>query len=88
MNRFAALDHSTSKKSNNSETQELKTSDTQIPKSKADSDVVFFGAHKSRMFRDTFKRIALDEGTTLSALIGEMGDMLLRSRGKHPLGER
>lgn len=32
--------------------------------------------------------LALDENTTVQALIGESIDMLLRARGKHPFGER
>jgi hypothetical protein len=32
--------------------------------------------------------LALDENTTLQALLGESLDMLLRARGKHSFGER
>lgn len=40
---------------------------------------------------DTFKElhhIALDEESSLTALVLEALDMLARSRGKHPFGER
>jgi len=36
----------------------------------------------------TLNIIAAEEGTSLQALMGEAFDLLLRSRGKHPFGER
>lgn len=33
-------------------------------------------------------QLALDEQTTIQALLGEALDLLMRSRGKHPFGER
>lgn len=32
--------------------------------------------------------MAIEEGSTLQALMGEAFDLLMRSRGKHPFGER
>jgi hypothetical protein len=32
--------------------------------------------------------IAIEEGTTVQALMGEAFDLLMRARGKHPFGER
>lgn len=32
--------------------------------------------------------LAVEEGTTVQALMGEAFDMLLRARGRHPFGER
>ena len=34
------------------------------------------------------KIMAIEEATSLQALMGEAFDLLLRSRGKHPFGER
>jgi len=32
--------------------------------------------------------MAIEEGTTVQALMGEAFDLLMRARGKHPFGER
>ncbi|MHB8283334.1 MAG: ribbon-helix-helix domain-containing protein [Caulobacteraceae bacterium] len=34
------------------------------------------------------KQLALDEKTTVQALVGEGVDLLMRSRSKHPFGEK
>lgn len=34
------------------------------------------------------RQLALDEDTTMQALLGEAIDLLMRDRGKHPFGER
>ncbi|MHB8283897.1 MAG: ribbon-helix-helix domain-containing protein [Caulobacteraceae bacterium] len=34
------------------------------------------------------KQLALDENTTVQALVGEGVDLLMRSRSKHPFGEK
>jgi hypothetical protein len=44
----------------------------------------YFTADLSRALR----QIALDEGTSLQALIGEAVDLLLKTRGLRALGER
>lgn len=36
----------------------------------------------------TLRQMALDEDTTMQALLGEAVDLLMRARGKHPFGER
>jgi hypothetical protein len=36
----------------------------------------------------TLGRLAIDEDTTMQALIGEAVDLLMESRGKHRFGER
>ena len=46
--------------------------------------VGYFSEAMSRQFR----MLAVEEDTTVQALLGEALDMLLRARGKHPFGER
>jgi hypothetical protein len=36
----------------------------------------------------TLNIMAIEEGTSLQSLMGEAFDLLLKSRGKHPFGER
>ena len=36
----------------------------------------------------SLRQMALDEDTTMQALLGEAIDLLMRDRGKHPFGER
>jgi hypothetical protein len=36
----------------------------------------------------TLRQLALDEGSSVQALVGEGLDLLMRARGKHPFGER
>ncbi len=38
--------------------------------------------------RRALHQLALDEGTSIQALLGEALDLLMRARGKHPFGER
>ncbi len=38
--------------------------------------------------RRTLHQLALDEDTSIQALLGEAIDLLMRNRGKHPFGER
>ena len=42
----------------------------------------------SPQVRRTLHQLALDEGTSIQALLGEALDLLMRARGKHPFGER
>ena len=44
--------------------------------------------HYSADLRKTLHRMALDENSSIQALLGEAIDLLLQNRGKHPLGER
>ena len=46
--------------------------------------VGYFSEDLSRQFR----MLAIEENTTVRALVGEALNMLLRARGKHPFGER
>ncbi len=46
--------------------------------------VGYFSQDMSRMLR----QLALDEGTSVQALLGEAIDLLMRARDKHPFGER
>ncbi len=38
--------------------------------------------------RKTLHLLTIEEDTTIQALLGEALDLLMRSRGKHPFGER
>ena len=44
--------------------------------------------HFSPELSKALNMIAVEEGRTVQALMGEAFDMLLRSRGKHPFDER
>lgn len=46
--------------------------------------VGYFSPELSRAMR----QLALDEGTSVQALLGEAIDMLMRARDKHPFAER
>jgi hypothetical protein len=45
-------------------------------------------AYFSREMSRALHQLALDQGTSLQALMGEAFDDLLRKYGKHPFGER
>jgi hypothetical protein len=44
--------------------------------------------HFSPELSRTLNIMAIEEGTTVQALMGEAFDLLMRTRGKHPFGER
>ena len=44
--------------------------------------------HFSPELSRTLNIMAIEEGTTVQALMGEAFDHLMRARGKHPFGER
>ena len=46
--------------------------------------IAYFSPGVSKALR----QLALDEDTTMQALLGEAIDLLMRDRGKHPFGER
>lgn len=46
--------------------------------------IAYFSPSVSKALR----QMALDEDTTMQALLGEAVDLLMRARGKHPFGER
>lgn len=55
---------------------------------KAREGKTMIGGYFSKEASKTVRSLALEEETTVQALVGEGLDMLLRARGKHPLGER
>ena len=44
--------------------------------------------HFSPELSRTLNIMAIEEGSTVQALMGEAFDLLMRARGKHPFGER
>lgn len=58
------------------------------PTAAARADKRMIGGHFSPAVQKALRQMALDEGTTVQALIGEAFDLLMRERGKHPFGER
>jgi hypothetical protein len=44
--------------------------------------------HFSPELSRTLNIMAIEEGTSVQALMGEAFDLLMRARGKHPFGER
>lgn len=46
--------------------------------------IAYFSPGVSKALR----QMALDEDSTMQALLGEAVDLLMRDRGKHPFGER
>lgn len=61
---------------------------TAKPAAAARADKRMVGGHFSPAVQKALRQMALDEGTTVQALIGEAFDLLMRDRGKHPFGER
>ena len=55
---------------------------------KARDDKKLVGGWFTPELNQALRQIALDERTTVQALIGEAVDLLMRSRDKHPFGER
>lgn len=55
---------------------------------KARENKKLVGGYFSPDVRRALHLMALDEGTTIQALLGEALDLLQRARGKHPFGER
>lgn len=44
--------------------------------------------HYSAELSKTLNRMAVDESSSVQALLGEAIDLLMRERGKHPFGDR
>jgi hypothetical protein len=44
--------------------------------------------HYSEELSKTLNKMAVDENSSVQALLGEGIDLLMRERGKHPFGER
>lgn len=57
-------------------------------KAKAREGKVLVGGYFSPEVRRGLHLLALDEGATIQGLVGEALDLLMRSRGRHPFGER
>jgi hypothetical protein len=55
---------------------------------KARENKKLVGGYFSPDVRRALHLMALEEGTTIQALLGEALDQLMRVRGKHPFGER
>ncbi len=55
---------------------------------KARENKKLVGGYFSPDVRRALHLLALEEGTTIQALLGEAMDHLMRARGKHPFGER
>ena len=72
------------------ETKAVRPADAEIPSSYPKHRqgkkalIAYFTPSVSKALR----QIALDEDTTMQALLGEAIDLLMRDRGKHPFGER
>lgn len=58
------------------------------PGAKAREGKTMVGGYFSKEASRAIRAVALEEGTTVQALVGEGLDAVLRARGKHPLGER
>jgi len=79
--KFAALSKSASKQIDTSAIQQITDGQTK-------EKLVMIGARYSRLCSDTLNHLAIDEGKTLKAWLGEAIDDAMRKRGKHPFGER
>ena len=55
---------------------------------KARENKKLVGGYFSPDVRRSLHLLALEEGVTIQALLGEALDHLMRARGKHPFGER
>jgi len=79
-NKFAALSKPASQLITHSPIQ-------QISDGQSKEKLVMVGARFSRLCSDTLNHLAIDEGKTLKAWLGEAIDDAMRKRGKHPFGE-
>jgi hypothetical protein len=61
---------------------------TQKPRRPAREGKKFLGGWYSKDLSREVAQLALDNDTTVQALVGEAIDLLLRQYGKHPHGER
>jgi len=67
---------------------DVATAPTTSGTAKAREGKKMIGGYFSDKLSREIRAVALAEDTTVQALVGEGLDMLLRDRGKHPLGER
>ena len=86
MSRFKGLQGDMAAKAAPAPTEVAATATSSRPKAREGKKAIvgYFSEDMSRQFR----MLAVEEDTTVQALIGEALDMLLRARGKHPFGER
>lgn len=90
MSRFAGLKQDVAAKAPPPPTQEPQAASARASSAAAkarDGKKPVMG-YFSPQVRRTLHQLALDEGTTIQALLGESLDHLMRARGKHPFGER
>jgi hypothetical protein len=87
MSRFKGLQSNLAAKATPAPVESI-TSDTASTKAKAREGkkaiVGYFSGDMSRQLRV----MAIEENTTMQALVGEALDLLMRARGKHSFGER
>lgn len=85
MSRFAGLKQQTT-----AAPAAAETPSTAAPsgKAKAREGKVLVGGYFGPEVRRGLHQLALDEGATIQGLVGEALDLLMRSRGRHPFGER
>jgi hypothetical protein len=55
---------------------------------KARENKKLVGGYFTPDVRRALHQLSLDEGTTIQGLLGEALDLLMRSRDKHPFGQR
>lgn len=88
MSRFKSLQSDIAAKAAPAATAAAESSEVTSTKAKAREGkkaiVGYFSEDMSRQLR----MVAVEEDTTVQALVGEALDLLMRARGKHPFGER
>lgn len=88
MSRFKGLQGNIAAKAAPTPTVEAAAVESASTKAKArvgkKAIVGYFSEDMSRQIRV----MAIEENTTVQALVGEAIDMLMRARGRHPFGER
>ena len=87
MSRFSALKEATVTKAAPVPLSSASTSNGNGA-AKAREGKKLVGGWFSPELNHALKQLALDEKTTVQALIGEGVDLLMRSRSKHPFGEK
>lgn len=86
MSRFAGLKNEAAAKVTPIQPTAAEPQASTVAKAREGKKLV--GGYFSPAVRRGLHQLALDEGTTIQALLGEALDLLQRSRGKHPFGER
>lgn len=87
MSRFAAIRSEKSKPASPSETADLQTPATPTRVTARIGKKAVSGYFSLEMSRG-LHLLALEQGSSLQALMGEAFDDLMRKYGKHPFGER